>query len=64
MGLREQLQHDGYLLLRQAIPADWLPDLREAFDAGITSNWPVPRGWDWRHALVDDNAQMLAVCQL
>ena len=64
MGPREQLQHDGYLLLRQAIPAEWLPGLRKAFDAGITSDWPVPRGWDWRHALVDDSAQMLAVCQL
>ena len=28
---RERLHRDGYALLRGAIPADWLPALREAF---------------------------------
>ena len=30
---REQLQRDGYTVLRDAIPHDWLDGLRAAFDA-------------------------------
>lgn len=63
---REQLQRDGYALLRQAVPVEWLDDLRTAFDAGITpsNQWPVPRGADWHHSLLDDNAMIQAVCRL
>ena len=32
---REQLHRDGYALLRQAIPAGWLDELRSLFDAGV-----------------------------
>lgn len=61
-----RLQRDGYALLRQAIPADWLPALRAAFDAGVTPSdrWPVPRGPDWRHSMLDLDPTVQAVCRL
>jgi hypothetical protein len=63
---REKLQHDGHALLRGAIPGDWLPSLRDAFDAGVKprDQWVVPRGADWRHALVDLEPVVRAVCRL
>lgn len=63
---RDQLHRDGYALLRQAIPADWLDTLRASFDAGVkpSDQWPVPRGPGWRHALVDLDLQVQAVCRL
>ncbi|AZC37026.1 phytanoyl-CoA dioxygenase family protein [Pseudomonas chlororaphis] len=63
---REQLHREGYVLLRQAIPAEWLDDLRAAFDAGVmpSSQWPVPRGMDWRHSLLDSDSKVQAVCRL
>lgn len=63
---REQLHRDGYVLLRQAIPADWLNDLRAAFDAGVepSDQWPVPRSADWRHSLLDLDSRVQAVCRL
>lgn len=61
-----RLDHDGYLLLRGAIPADWLPTLRAAFEAGelASDRWPVPRGHDWRHALLDLDPVVQQVCRL
>jgi hypothetical protein len=32
---REQLHQDGHVLLRGAIPDDWLEELRAAFEAGV-----------------------------
>ncbi|WP_347900821.1 phytanoyl-CoA dioxygenase family protein [Pseudomonas purpurea] len=63
---REQLHRDGYVLLRQAIPAEWLGDLRAVFDAGVkpSDQWPVPRGMDWRHSLLDSDSKVQAVCRL
>ncbi|WP_248800421.1 phytanoyl-CoA dioxygenase family protein [Pseudomonas sp. MWU13-2105] len=63
---REQLHRDGYVLLRRAIPAAWLGDLRSAFDAGVKSSeqWPVPRGMDCRHSLLDLDPKVQAVCRL
>lgn len=63
---REQLHRDGYALLRRAIPAEWLGELRASFDAGVkpSHRWPVPRGADWRHALVDLDSNVQAVCRL
>lgn len=61
-----RLHRDGYALLRQAIPVDWLPALRAAFDAGVTPSdrWPVPRGPDWRHSMLDLDPTVQAVCRL
>lgn len=61
-----QLHRDGYALLRDAIPPEWLDDLRDAFDAGVmpSSQWPVPRGADWRHSMLDLDANVQAVCRL
>lgn len=63
---RERLHRDGYALLRGAIPADWLPALREAFDANVASSerWAVPRGAGWRHSLLDLDPTVRAVCRL
>jgi len=63
---RDQLHRDGYALLRGAIPAGWLEDLRAAFDAGVrpSDRWPVPRGADWRHALLDLDPKVQAVCRV
>jgi ectoine hydroxylase-related dioxygenase (phytanoyl-CoA dioxygenase family) len=66
MAGREQLHRDGYALLRGAIPAEWLDGLRAVFDAGVrpSDQWPVPRGMDWRHSMLDDDARVQAVCRL
>lgn len=63
---REQLHRDGYVLLRQAIPVEWLEELRAAFDTGVTASdrWPVPRESSWRYSLVDLDAKVQAVCRL
>ncbi|OYY79624.1 MAG: hypothetical protein B7Y43_00690 [Sphingomonas sp. 28-62-20] len=61
-----QLDAQGYLLLRAAIPADWLAPLRAAFDAGVLASdqWPVPRGAEWRHAQVDLDPHVQRACRL
>ncbi|RIJ08350.1 phytanoyl-CoA dioxygenase [Pseudomonas sp. 91RF] len=61
-----QLHQDGYALLRRAIPAAWLAGLRNTFDSGVrpSSEWPVPRGVDWRHSLLDTDPTVQAVCRL
>lgn len=63
---REQLHRDGYVLLRRAIPAGWLDELRAVFDVGVRpeDQWPVPRDMDWRYSMLDDDATVQAVCRL
>ena len=63
---RDALLRDGYVLLRGAIPSDWLDTLRATFDDGVLPShaWPVPRGHGWRHALVDLDPTIQAVCRL
>lgn len=60
------LDAQGHLLLRGAIPSGWLPALRDAFETGAmpTVRWPVPRGNDWRHALLDLDPTVQQVCHL
>ena len=61
-----RLEDDGYLLLRGAVPGEWIEKLREAFDAGDlpSHQWPVPRGSDWRHSLLDLDETVQSVCRL
>ena len=61
-----RLQSDGFVLLRGVIPPDWIAPLRAAFEAGErpSHEWPVPRGHDWRHALLDLDPIVQQVCQL
>jgi ectoine hydroxylase-related dioxygenase (phytanoyl-CoA dioxygenase family) len=63
---RKQLQRNGYALLRRAIPAEWLDELRAAFEAGTKppEQWPIPRGVGWRHSLLDLDSTVQAVCRL
>ncbi|WP_211252126.1 phytanoyl-CoA dioxygenase family protein [Arenimonas metalli] len=65
-GDRDALERDGFVLLRGAIPAEAIPGLQATFDAGVLPNhdWPVPRGADWRHALLDTEPGVQAVCRL
>jgi ectoine hydroxylase-related dioxygenase (phytanoyl-CoA dioxygenase family) len=62
----EALDRDGFALLRGAIPAPLLAPLRAAFEAGAraSSEWPVPRGGDWRHSLLDLDPAVAATCRL
>jgi hypothetical protein len=62
--LAAQVARDGFLLLRGAVPAERRATLRAIFDDGITDNWPVPRGRDWAHALIDHDAMMRETCLL
>ena len=61
-----QLQRDGYALLRGAIPAAWLDELRDVFEVGLkpADQWPVPRGPDWRHSMLDLHPRIQDVCRL
>ena len=60
------LCEQGYLLLRGAIPDAWIGLLRDAFETGVRPSdlWPVPRGADWRHSLLDLDATVQQVCRL
>lgn len=60
------LMHDGYLLLRGAVPEAWRDALRAVFDAGVgtADQWAVPRGAGWRHALVDLDPTVQRTCRL
>jgi ectoine hydroxylase-related dioxygenase (phytanoyl-CoA dioxygenase family) len=63
---REQLHRDGYVLLRRAIPGEWLDELRTTFDAGVkpSHQWPVPREASWRLSLLDLDSKVQTVCRL
>lgn len=63
---QEQLHSNGFALLSQAVPQDWLPDLCASFDSNIAESalWPVPRASSWNHAMVDLLPQVQAVCRL
>jgi len=61
-----RLDEDGYALLPGLVPADWIEPLRAAFEAGEleSHHWPVPRGGDWRHSLLDLDPVVQRVCHL
>lgn len=61
-----RLDEDGFLVLRGAIAPRGIEPLRAAFEAGAAAPeaWPVPRGPGWRHALVDLDPAVRAVCRL
>ncbi len=61
-----RLDSDGYLLLRGVIPTDGIEPLRAAFEAGDrpSNEWPVPRGADWRHSLLDLDPTVQQLCRL
>ena len=60
------LDRDGFATLRGAVPADWLASLRATFEDGIvpSDQWPVTRGHDWRHAMVDTDRRVQQLCRL
>jgi ectoine hydroxylase-related dioxygenase (phytanoyl-CoA dioxygenase family) len=62
----QQLERDGYVVLRGALSSDQVEAARNAFEAGYlpSTEWPAPRGRDWRHALVDLDPTIQAICRL
>lgn len=62
----DQLHRDGYTILRNAIPTPWRSELCLTFDEGVKpgDQWPVPRGADWRHSLLDLSPVVQSVCRL
>lgn len=60
------LNTQGYVVLRQAITADWLADLQHVFDNGILpgEQWPIPRGADWTHSLLDTDPRVQRLCRI
>ena len=64
--MTDRLDADGYLLLRNTASHTQVEALRAAFDAGERPSeaWPVPRGRDWRHALVDLDPAVREVCRI
>jgi ectoine hydroxylase-related dioxygenase (phytanoyl-CoA dioxygenase family) len=62
----DRLAADGFVLLRAAASPAQVEATRAAFDAGERPSeaWPVPRGGAWRHALVDLDPTVQAVCRL
>ncbi|MFT4252277.1 MAG: phytanoyl-CoA dioxygenase family protein [Caulobacter sp.] len=63
--LAATLDHQGYLLLRGAVPEAWREPMRAAFDAGVgpPEQWAVPRAAGWRHALVDLDPVVQRACR-
>jgi len=62
----KRLDEDGFLVLRGLVPPGWIEPLRTAFEAGTLASdrWPVPRGADWRHALLDLDPIVQQACRL
>lgn len=62
----EALARDGYVVLRGLLDDAMLEAARAAFEAGYlpSSQWPVPRGPDWRHAQVDLDPVIREACRL
>jgi len=60
------LDRDGFLLVRGAVPPAWIEPLRTVFESGYLPSeaWPAPRGPDWRHAVVDADPLVQRVCRL
>ena len=60
-----RLDVQGYLVLRNAVPDDWIAPLRAAFEDGVipADQWPVGRGHDWRHSLLDLDPYVQRVCR-
>ena len=40
---RAAFDRDGYLILRDAVPRDWIEPLRDAFEGLIPAKWHFPR---------------------
>lgn len=60
------LDRDGFATVRGAVPAEWLAPLRATFESGFvpSDRWPVMRGRDWRHAMVDTDPLVQQLCRL
>ncbi|MGA7674239.1 MAG: phytanoyl-CoA dioxygenase family protein [Rhizomicrobium sp.] len=62
----EALDRDGYLVLRGAIAHDRIDPLRERFERAVRpiEEWPVPREFGTRHAMLDKDEAFRDVCLL
>lgn len=62
----DALDTQGFVLLRGAVPPEDVAKLRQAFDEGVipSSDWPVPRSSEWRHAQLDLDPNVQRICRL
>lgn len=58
------LDRDGYIILRGAIAANAVADLIERFEAAVLEpeKWPTPREHHTRHAMLNGDEAVRAVC--
>ncbi|MEI9992910.1 MAG: phytanoyl-CoA dioxygenase family protein [Rhizomicrobium sp.] len=58
------LDEDGYVVLRGAIPAGLLDDLRARFEVLFLAadKWPAPREAGTRHAMLDNDDAVRRIC--
>jgi ectoine hydroxylase-related dioxygenase (phytanoyl-CoA dioxygenase family) len=61
---REALDRDGYVVLRGVYDAPQVARLREAFERKFVPShlWPMPRGHDTRHSMLDDEPEAQRAC--
>ncbi|HEY2071617.1 MAG TPA: phytanoyl-CoA dioxygenase family protein [Rhizomicrobium sp.] len=57
-------EKDGYVILRDALPTDWLEPLRDIFERTVTDKWPFPREDGTRFAMVDNDPHVRRACLL
>lgn len=64
--LAKALDDNGYVVLRGAIPADRIEALRDTFERTYLAPelWPQPREHGTRHAMLDEESDVHAVCLL
>ncbi|HUJ46151.1 MAG TPA: phytanoyl-CoA dioxygenase family protein [Rhizomicrobium sp.] len=61
---RTAFDHDGYLILRDAIPHDWIEPLRESFEQLIPERWHFPREPGTRFSKLDGEPLVRRTCLL
>jgi ectoine hydroxylase-related dioxygenase (phytanoyl-CoA dioxygenase family) len=61
---REGLDREGYLILRGVFDVATLEILVETFERRYvpSDQWPFPRGWDARHAMLNDELAIRRAC--
>jgi hypothetical protein len=65
-GTAHDLLDEGFAVLPGAVPEDLLAQAQVAFETGYlpSPDWPTPREADWRHAQVDLDPAIQAICRL
>jgi len=61
---RDALDRDGYLILRGVFDGAQSATLTETFEHLFVPShqWPMPRGWDTRHAMLNEDLEVRRAC--